>query len=264
MRILIVFLCLAAGSVLVKAQTDTVFNQTDANNLKQGYWKKSYPNGKLMYKGFFKDNKPVGEMRRYYESGALKALLVYDNNSTYAQAKMLYEDGQLAAEGWYCNSLKDSTWSYYSYYDHSLTARETYTLGKKNGIATHYYSNGHISERISWVNDIRNGTWEQYFDNDVLKLSGHYIHGKLEGGFLVNYDTGERYLTGNYTNDQRHGKWTFYRQDGTIDMELEYVNGITRDEEKLNDRQQEIFRLIDENEGKFEEPDETNFLIPTR
>ena len=63
------------------AQTDTVFNQVDKNNMKQGYWKKDFPNGKLMYKGFFKNNKPVGEMRRYYETGELKAILNYQENN---------------------------------------------------------------------------------------------------------------------------------------------------------------------------------------
>jgi len=264
MRCLFIFLILLTGSVLLKAQTDTVFNQTDANNFKQGYWKKSYPNGKLMYRGFFRDDKPVGEMRRYYESGALKALLVYEDKSVFAHARMFYEDGQPAAEGWYYNSLKDSTWDYYSYYDHTLTASETYNKGKKNGSELHFYSNGHLSERITWVNDRKSGAWEQYFINDVLKLKGNYLSGKLEGEFLVNYDNGKPYLSGNYVNDTRHGKWTFFKEDGITDIVLEYLNGKTPDEEKLNNRQQEIFRMIDENEGKFEEPDETNFLTPVR
>jgi len=264
MRCLLIFLVLLTGSVLLRAQTDTVFNQTDAKNFKQGYWKKPYPNGKLMYKGFFRDNKPVGEMQRYYESGALKALLLYDDKGEYARAKMFYEDGQLAAEGWYYNSMKDSTWNYYSYYDHILTARETYIKGKKNGPEMHYYGNGNLSERIIWENDVKNGNWEQYFGNDVLKLKGNYLSGKLEGAFIVNYNNGKAYLNGNYVNDMRQGKWTFYKEDGTIDMAVEYMNGKTPDEEKLNDRQQEIFRMIDENEGKFEEPNETNFLTPVR
>src|SRR5512145_3400788 len=83
----------------LQAQSDTIFNQTDANNLKQGYWKKSYPNGKLMYKGYFKNNKPVGEMRRFFESGSVKAILNYDNNGEYARARLYYEGGQLAARG---------------------------------------------------------------------------------------------------------------------------------------------------------------------
>ncbi len=45
-------------------------------------------------------------------------------------------------------------------------------------------------------------------------------------------------------------------------MELVYHLGVTTDTEKLDARQQELFKMIEENKGKFEEPDETNFLTP--
>jgi antitoxin component YwqK of YwqJK toxin-antitoxin module len=248
--------------VVSMAQTDTVFNQTDANNLKQGYWKKNYPGGELMYKGFFKDNKPVGEMRRYFESGALKAMLNYDSKSEYARARLFYENSQIAAEGNYFNTLKDSTWVYYSYYDKSVTARENYLKGARHGIMIHYYNNGDISEKITWKNDKKSGNWEQYFKGNKLKLKASYVDNKLQGAFLVNHENGLPYLTGNYLNDQRNGQWTFYNEDGTKLKELNYQFGKSADEDKLNEEQLEFFRLIDENQGKFEEPDETNFLIP--
>lgn len=249
-------------SVIVVAQKDTVFNQTDANNLKQGWWTKSYPDGTIMYKGFFKDNKPVGEMRRYYENGALKASLVYDNKGEYAHARLLYADGQIAATGVYCGSLKDSTWCYYSYYDHSLTTREIYSKGKRNGLMVNYYNNGNPSERITWVNDKKNGPWEQFFADSTLKLKASFKDDQLEGEFLVNYDTGKPYLKGGYKKGLRDGKWIFFNEEGKTDMELTYQDGVTPDAEKLDARQEELFRLIEENKGKFEEPDETNFHTP--
>jgi antitoxin component YwqK of YwqJK toxin-antitoxin module len=262
-RIFISFLILSSlGVSPLTAQSDTLFNQTDANNLKQGYWKKAYPNGKLMYKGYFKDNKPVGEMYRYFESGTIKALLNYDSKGEYAHARLFYEDKQLAAEGWYYNSLKDSTWSYYSYYEKTLTVRESYAKGARHGLMMHYYNNGDVSEKIEWKNDKKDGIWEQYFRGNVLKLKGSYINDKLEGVFLVYYEDGKPFVKGTYTNNQRNGMWTFYKEDGTLDMEMEYRSGRTVNEEKLNEKQKEFFRMIDENEGKFEEPDEINFLAP--
>jgi antitoxin component YwqK of YwqJK toxin-antitoxin module len=247
----------------VEAQTDTLFNQTDARNFKQGWWKKNYPNGSLMYKGFFKDDKPVGLMYRYYETGALKAVIHYDARSEYARAKLLYEDGQVAAEGTFFNSLKDSTWLYYSYYDRSLTAMENYRKGARHGMMINYYSNGDVSEKLEWKNDKKDGNWEQFFKGGVLKMKGFYAENKLEGDFLVNFEDGKPYLKGKYNQDQRHGKWTFFREDGTVEAEMEYINGKPVNEEQLNDKQQELFRTIDANEGKFDEPDETNFLDPS-
>ncbi len=243
-------------------QSDTVFNQTDANKLKQGWWKKAYPDGKLVYKGFFKDDKPVGPMVRYYESGAVKAILNYDAKSEYAHARLLYEDGKLAAQGVYYNSLKDSTWSYYSYYDRTLTATESYQKGMRQGRMTNFYSNGNVSEVLNWKNDKKHGVWEQYFPGGKLKMMGYYTDDKLEDDFLVNYDNGNPYLKGYYVNDKRQGKWTFFKEDGTVEAEMEYINGKPLNEEELTEKQQELFRTIDANEGKFEEPDESNFLIP--
>jgi antitoxin component YwqK of YwqJK toxin-antitoxin module len=258
----VLFVLLILFSVITTAQTDTVFNQSDAHNLKQGWWKKSYPNGRLIYKGFFKDNKPAGEMFRYYETGELKASMVYDRNGEYARARLFYADGQVAATGVYYNSVKDSIWCYYSYYDHSLTTREIYSKGKRNGQMINYYNNGNPSEKITWVNDKKDGPWEQYFANNTLKLKAMYREGKLEGEFLVYYDSGKPYLKGGYKNDLREGEWIFFSEDGTTDMELAYHAGVTPDAEKLDARQQELFRTIEENKGKFEEPDETNFLAP--
>jgi len=244
------------------AQSDTLFNQTDANHLKQGWWKKTYPNGNLMYKGFFKDDKPVGTMFRYFETGLVKAILQYDEKGTYARARLLYEDGQLAAEGVFYNALKDSTWSYYSYYDRSLTARETYNKGSRHGMMVYYYSNGDVSEKLEWKNNTKDGIWEQYFLGGKLKMKALYCDNKLDGDFLVNFDDGKPYLKGKYQHDQRQGIWTFYNQDGTVEAEMEYVNGKHKNEDHLTEKQQELFRTIDASEGKFEEPDETNFIIP--
>jgi len=264
-RLLFMCVILFLPVAVTKAQTDTLFNQTDANNQKQGYWKKSYPNGKLMYKGFFNDNKPVGQMYRYFESGELKAVLNYDSKSEYAHARLFYEDGQLAAEGSYYGTLKDSSWLYYSYYDRSVTTRESYRKGARNGMTINYYSNGDISEKIEWTNGKKSGIWEQYFKGNILKLKTSYIDNKLEGDFIVNHENNKPYVQGRYMNDQREGKWTFYKEDGVVETELKYLHGKAANENKLEKEQQEFFRLIDENQGKFEEPDETNFLtLPGR
>ncbi len=248
------------------AQADTIFNQTDAQNQKQGFWKKSYPNGKLMYQGRFKDNKPVGEMRRYFESGALKAIIVYQKGSDVARTRLFYEDGSLAATGNYINSLKDSTWTYYSFYEKTVTTRETFLMGKRNGTTTHYYKDGSVSEITGWENDKRSGIWEQYFPNKTPRLKANYANNKLEGTFNVYYESGKPYISGIYKNDLREGEWKFFNPDGSLQKTMPYHLGKSDMEEKLDAEQQEFFKKIDDAQGKFEEPDETNFLnsMPAR
>ncbi|MBN1158267.1 MAG: hypothetical protein JXA61_02710 [Bacteroidales bacterium] len=246
----------------IKGQTDSPVNLTDEGNLKQGYWERKYSNDAIMYQGYFKDDMPVGEMKRYNANGTLQAILDYSEGGERVSARLFYGNGSIAASGMYDHILKDSVWNYYSYYDNTLVLRESYTKGKRNGPMLYYYSSGAVSETIEWQNDMKHGPWVQYFMDGSVKLKASYINDLLEEDFLTNYQNGMPYVTGTYLNDQRHGLWTFYNEDGTVDMELNYVNGTCLDEEKIVDQQIEFFRMIDENEGKFNEPDENEFLMP--
>ena len=215
-----------------------------------------------MYQGFFRDDKPVGEMKRYNENGTLRAILYYDEKGENVRARLFYDNGTLAAEGLYYLTAKDSIWNYYSYYDQSLALKESYAKGRKEGPMLYYYDNGNISEMLEWKNDVKHGNWIQYFNDNTIKLKGTFVNGNLEGNFIVNHENGKPYLSGNYLADRRHGIWTFYHEDGTMEMELEYDNGVNLHEHRIDERQIEFFRMIDENKGKFDEPDETNFLVP--
>ena len=56
-------------------------NQVDLQGKKQGELKKYYEkSGRVLYEGRFKDDKPTGVFRFYYENGSKKALI--DHNLT--------------------------------------------------------------------------------------------------------------------------------------------------------------------------------------
>ena len=65
-------ICLSVISQSIAAQNvgqkgDTLINYTDINNMKQGVWRKVYPNGKLAYEGKFRNDKPIGVFNRYLD-----------------------------------------------------------------------------------------------------------------------------------------------------------------------------------------------------
>jgi antitoxin component YwqK of YwqJK toxin-antitoxin module len=136
--------------------------------------------------------------------------------------------------------------------------------GSREGSFINYYPNGEISEKTEYKNNMKNGNWEQYFKGNVPKLMAHYENNKLEGGFIVYFNTGKPYITGRYKNSLREGKWIFYKEDGTVENELNYNEGKAAEEKQLNKEEQDFFRLIDESQGKFNEPDETEFLQPNK
>jgi antitoxin component YwqK of YwqJK toxin-antitoxin module len=253
-------LLFAFGECLILAQSDTIFNQTDSKGLKQGYWKKYYPNGNLMYKGFFRDDKPVGELHRYFESGALKVVMEFTGTNGDSRSVLYYENGKPAARGNYIGTAKDSTWEYYSFYDQSLKSKETYRSGRKNGFAFHYFPDGTVSEKTEWKDDKKNGIWERYYINKALMLKGIYRDDKLNGPFYVFGDNSVLSVQGFFQNNLRNDHWVFYKEDGSVDIEMTYINGKPSGEEKMTERQKEMLKMIDENQGKYDEPDENNFL----
>lgn len=256
MRLLILILFITCSA---NAQTDTVFNQTDKQGLKQGYWKVKYPNGKIRYTALYKDNNPIGLMKRYFDDNTLLAEFYFYPNSKKIKAKLYYQAGPLAAEGNYSEKdVKDSIWNYYSYYTKTLSSRETYVRGKKHGMAYSYFSTGKIAEEKDWKNGAQNGIWRQYFENGILKFSTSYLDGKRHGQFVANYPDGKPEWKGMYQNDMREGKWNHYDINGQIIRTVEYKDGIALNAEKLLEEEQKFLDAIEKQKGKIPEPDESN------
>ena len=233
-------------------------NQVDAKGFKQGAWKVTYENGQTKYEGTFKDNKPVGLMKRYYDDGTLKAEMLYmkDNKS---HAKLYFNNGVLAGEGNYTGNLKDSVWNYYSYYTTTLRLSECYANGIKNGQSIRVYNNGVKSEITTWINNQKEGQWLQYFENGNKQTDASYKNDKREGKFTSYYPDGKIETAGNFVNDNMHGEWVYYLPDGSVQMKINYIKGIAQESEELKKKNKELFDLIEKNKGKIPEPDETNF-----
>jgi antitoxin component YwqK of YwqJK toxin-antitoxin module len=248
-----ILLILSAVSLTCRSQNDTI-NQTDAQGLKQGYWEKRDPQGNLVYQGYFKDNKPEGEMKRYYETGELKAILNYRHNSEIVHTRFYYDTGEIAAEGLYLRNQKDSLWKYYSYYTGALTSTEIYANGVKQGIEKKYYPNGQVSEEIEWQNGIKNGMWNQYFDDRTAKMKSTCKNNQLTGPYTFYWPNGRLYIQGWFVDDKREGKWLFYTDEGKLKWELNYVKGRAENEEQIIAQDQEFFKTVDQNIGKFQEP----------
>ena len=261
--LLLVFSCIFLE---ISAQTpgkvnDTIFNQTDKQGLKQGYWKVKYSGGTIKYTAFYKDNKPVGLMKRYFDDNTPMAELFFYPNSTRIKAKLYFQAGPVAAEGIYSQKdVKDSVWNYYSYYTKKLKSRETYVNGKKHGMAYNYFEDGSVAEERGWRNGLSHGIWRQYYPGGKLKLSSSYINDKREGSFIINYSDGRNEWVGAYKNDKREGKWTHYDPSGNIISVTEYKEGVALNADELQAKEQKILDNIEKQRGKIPEPDETNIM----
>ena len=253
--------CLSSIYAQSGARTDTVWNQRDQEGKMQGYWEKYTPDSILVYKGYFRDGKPLGKFYRYYENGRLKALMDHDPDGIHSFARLYYQNGNLAAEGRYYNQSKDSTWLYYSYYTLAVASSENYARGEKQGPSYVYYPDGTIAESKEWDRNLAHGPWKQYYEDSLLRLESNMKTGEIHGTYQVYSRTGNLLVKGQYNEGHMDGTWEYYNVDGGLEYRLKYKNGTNLDEEDYYRKAMEYQKEIEKNLGTIPEPD-INDLIP--
>ncbi len=218
------------------------------------YKEKKYPNGNLMYKGYFKDNMPVGEFLRYYPTGKIKVKMHY--YSEFVMVSLYNEKSLLIAEGRYVEKQKDSTWTYYK--DNKLVGKEEYTSGLLDGEVKKFFSNGNIAEIQEYKEGMKDGQWKRYYREGKLMCSCKYIKGKLNGLFFAYTPLGVRDIEGTFRNNVREGIWNYYDKNGSLRFSIEYECGMPTDIEQLEKMNKEDGFLYKKGENHFIDPE--NFM----
>lgn len=252
----ILILLLLSTSNILFAQNSN--NKVDENGLKQGFWKKYYPNGTVQYTGNFVDNKPIGEFKRYNQDGTLKVSMIYRKNSNKVYSTFFYPDMKIHSEGIYIEKLKDSTWNYYAIQGYKIN-EVNYVNNKKHGTELKFYENGNISEKSEWAHGINHGLTMRYYESGKVWMRILYSNGIMDGEYNI-YGLQENILIqGQYKNNKREGKWLYFKNNGHVKDELNYKNGIPDNHEELERLKQEELELLEKNKGKIKDPRETMY-----
>jgi len=196
-------------------------NQTDANGLKQGLWQKKQDNGQLIYEGRFKNDKPVGEWKRYHPGGQLKALIVYTGDTARTQIFDVWH--KKLAEGAFINKQKEGVWKIYK--NNRLVADETYQNGQKNGISHRYYTSGEMMEEKQWRHNKEEGNYQCFFKNGKSYMQCKMQKGQRNGIFIASYPDGTQQLLASYKDNLRHGEWKYFNKKGEYHYSLLYDKG---------------------------------------
>lgn len=253
----VLLLAFSASSI---CQTDKQINQTDARGKKQGHWIKRYPDQSILYEGYFKDDQPTGEFKRYYEDKTLKSVLNFTSNGKEASAVLYHPNGYLASRGKYLNQQKEGKWLFYSaIIKNYLISEEFYTHNLRNGLSVRYFPDSTIAEKVRYVNDVKQGEWTRYYSNGTLLLKSNYVNGNIDGKFEAWYDDGKIEFSGQYKNDARDGLWLIYNPDGTLKYRLEYDNGITKDRQ-LEIDEAKFLDSLEINKKNVQDPEKTGIL----
>lgn len=243
------------GATATAQAADTVYNQVDGNNLKQGYWQKRYPNGQPAYRAFFVDDKPRGLLVRYHENGAKMALIDYFDGGDTSFAQLFSTAGKLIARGRYLNGKKKhGLWEYYK--GGRLTMSESYSNGLPDGLSLLYYPSGKVFERKRFKNGRQEGLYEQLLEQGNPVFEAMFSGGMRNGGVRYYYPTNRIRIEGRYTDNVRTGEWTFYAPDGAVTRKTTYVQGVAADKDSVDRENSDLLKSMEANRGLLVEPDE--------
>jgi len=251
----LLILYLISLPVILAGQVSADTNKTDQQGRKQGLWIKKYPSKVTMYTGYFKNDKPVGEFRRFYEDSKLKSVLIYSEDGKKAAATMYHENGLISSKGIYIDQKKEGKWQFFSQYiEGYLICEEYYSNNLRNGLSLRFYPDSTLAEKVNYLNDAKNGECIQYHPNGKVCMKTTYTKGKINGKYNVWADNGRIEISGQYINDTREGRWLFYNKDNSVKYDLTYTLGVP------NNRQMEIdesryLDSLDRNKGKIADPE---------
>jgi antitoxin component YwqK of YwqJK toxin-antitoxin module len=218
-------------------------NEVDNGGLRQGKWQKKYPDGRLMYEGYFKNGEPFGEWTRYYEGGQVKAKIKYNQNSDTASSVLFDQFGKKIAEGAYVDEKRTGKWQFFT--DGRKISEEMYLDGAKHGISRTFYPTGETLEETEWQKGLQEGSYRVFFKNGDPYLQCKMSNGKRSGLCLSYFQNGRVEMEAYYLNNLRHDEWKYYNEKGKLKYILKYDQG-----KLLNPAVQDSINNLDQ--GQFE------------
>lgn len=217
-----------------------------AQELKEGH----YPDGKLRYKGYFRDGQPAGEVMHYYPDGKVKAVMNHQGKQV--EAELYSRDGEFKTSGRYVDRKKEGTWVHRK--GERVLLSEEYAGDRLNGVATRYYPTGVVAEVKTWKEGVLSGVWKLFYESGQLRTEVTFADGKLNGKLHSYNYNGILVAEGECRNDLKEGAWQFFDPAGKLQRTVVYRAGTPENEEEAIEEES---RQIDElmNSGKkFADP----------
>jgi antitoxin component YwqK of YwqJK toxin-antitoxin module len=223
-------------------------NQKDANGRKKGTWEKVYPGTRVfIYRGEFKNDKPIGRFVYFYKSGKSKAVIDHSETSR-SEGYFYHETGGVMRYGIYNNLKKDSIWANWDKIGR-LSSRESYKNDSLHGMKVIYYlpPTGDKSQRPMTVYNYKNGQlhgeFKEYFENGKTKNSGAYEDNRKVGVWESYHAGGVKMSLERYKKGQRHGWCIGYDTKGKEEGRQYYYYGRILQGKELKKKMSELKRL---------------------
>jgi len=200
-------------------------NVIDAKGMKQGSWSKNDEQGRIKYKGQFKDNKPYGTFTYFHENGKVKIISNFFNDGEITRAVMFTYEGVKEAQGNFYNQKKDSIWIYFDASGKKILSQESYKSNLKDGTCINYSGSGTILEITNYAAGKKHGLWQVNLLDGKPKIVAYYNNGNIDSTYAAFYENGNKKIEGQYKNASRVGNWFFYDEKQELSKQEMYAEG---------------------------------------
>lgn len=195
----------------------------DSSGGKIGHWKFYSHNGVLSEEGLYQDNEPRGLHNFYYKSGEIMSILDYDKKEGNRYYKYLYPNGQMQTQGWYKGGLKHGEWRYY-YIDGTLEAIHFYHKDQLHGTQQNFAVDGNIESYTTY--EYGEVVKEAYYStNKEIHETIDFKDAEKTYKLLTHFQNGNIQTEINYVNGISHGPYKLYNFYGTVIASGYYNNG---------------------------------------
>ncbi|MCX6244584.1 MAG: hypothetical protein NTU98_07740 [Bacteroidetes bacterium] len=228
------------------------------NDVKEGYTRYYYPNGKIKMEIPFVKGMEQGLAKEYDTEGNIISLIEYkrgfvidrlrinrrdNNNLKQGRWYTFYENGNIHVEGNYRDDLKDGYFKEYAEngdlisvdkYVNDVKQAEAQEV-KKLDVKTTYYPDGKIYSSGTFRNGVPEGIYREYNPDGQIVKSMIYSLGVVTGEGIVKedgskdghwkelYPDGRLKAEGDYKDGKQVGEWKYFYPEGKLEQTGRYT-----------------------------------------
>lgn len=211
-----------------------------------GYYVSYHKNGSMENQGGYKNGEQQGEWRFYYPDGNLESINYLHQGTFHGKQEYfgvegeltkiaLYKRDDLIAETFYKKDgtefqiinytpSKKDTLLVLKHFNGKASTETTYIHDVMHGPYTAYFFDGSLQGKGQFLNGMKNGTWNWYFENGKPNVAAKYVLDLLDGKFIRYYENGQIEDDDFYELGMRSGDWKSYYEDGALYSNTSYVN----------------------------------------
>jgi antitoxin component YwqK of YwqJK toxin-antitoxin module len=189
---------------------------------KNGVSKTYFPNGKLSTVAFYDDDVLQDYVYDYDAKGNLSSKYFYVNGEKHGYAIVNYPNGKPFYQEKYSNGwIQELT-----QYDTLGNAMKPIVFQNGEGVYKLYYPDGKVYYELTLKKGLWEGLQKKYYPDGGIMSEVEYKNDQKEGKAKYYYLNGKLSSEGTFLNDQKNAVWKSYDEEGGVDMEEIYVDGL--------------------------------------